>query len=338
MSGKKKRMSMLDNLAAAGAPAPPSSMLSTNRALRSARDAVDGHKVWDLDPASIDTTGRMQDRLDMSDVADLQDAIEANGQTVPILVRRHPEDPDRYLLVYGYRRLVAIQQSDKVDKVRALIATLDDRAAQQAQISENMARRDLSYIEKARFARQLVEGGFGSQTEVAEVLTVAKSSISMAFGILDMVGEDLVLAIGPAHGIGRPRWEALGKLITDHHLSRTDLVDVATRSFTRAEWSDVLGEAAPPSDDPSVAAFEAVLAEAQALVPAQPIEKKQVKRKQARRVQLDPAQRATVTRTAKGLRFDISEGAFADWLEDQADTLLADLHARWQTRAEDPEQ
>ena len=66
-SGKKKRMSMLDSLASAGAgapsPAPTTQMMSSNRALRSARDAVDAHQVWELDPASI-IDDRMSDRLD----------------------------------------------------------------------------------------------------------------------------------------------------------------------------------------------------------------------------------------------------------------------------------
>ncbi len=104
-SGKKKRLSMLDNLAQAGAasPALSSSMMSSNRALRSARDAVDSHHVWELDPDHI-IDCRTEDRLDPGDVVDLRDAIEANGQTVPILVRRHPSQSDRYLLVYGRRR------------------------------------------------------------------------------------------------------------------------------------------------------------------------------------------------------------------------------------------
>ena len=206
-SGKKKRMSMLDSLAAAGAPSPApqtgavTPMMTSNRALRSARDAVDSHHVWELDPASIED-GRMADRLDPADVLDLRDAIEANGQTVPILVRRAPGEDDRYLLVYGRRRLEAIRQSDKVTKVRALVTNLDDDSALRAQISENMGRRDLSFIEKALFAKDLVSSGFGNQSQVAEILTVTKSSISMAIAIADMVGPDLVRAIGAAHRIG----------------------------------------------------------------------------------------------------------------------------------------
>ena len=223
-SSKKKRMSMLDSLASAGAPSPaPQSsavtpMMSSNRALRSARDAVDGHHVWELDPTNI-VDDRMEDRLDPADVLDLRDAIEANGQTVPILVRRVPDDPDRYLLVYGRRRLEAIRQSDKVTKIRALVANLDDDSALRAQISENMGRRDLSYIEKALFAKDLVASGFGTQSQVADILTVTKSAVSMAIAIVDIVGSDLVRAIGPAHGIGRPRWDALGRAIDENGIA-----------------------------------------------------------------------------------------------------------------------
>ena len=45
--------------------------------------------------------------------------------------------------------------ADKVKKVRALIANLDDTAALRAQVSENTGRRDLSYIERSLFAQEL---------------------------------------------------------------------------------------------------------------------------------------------------------------------------------------
>jgi ParB family chromosome partitioning protein len=207
---KKKRMSMLDSLAAAGTPAAVGSMMSSNRALRSARDAVDAHHVWELDPTEIED-GRFADRLDPEDVHDLRTSIEQNGQTVPILVRRHPTESTRYLLVYGRRRLEAIRSSDKVNKVRALIANLDDGAALRAQVSENTARRDLSYIERALFARELLDSSFGTQAQIAEVLNVTRSAVSMSISVAKAIGSELAQAIGPAHGVGRPRWEALAK-------------------------------------------------------------------------------------------------------------------------------
>ncbi|MGH1369554.1 MAG: plasmid partitioning protein RepB [Maritimibacter sp.] len=344
-NGKKKRMSMLDNLAAAGAPSPTPakapttapSMMSTNRALRSARDAVDGHNVWDLDPMMV-TDDRISDRLDPSDVGDLRDAIEANGQTVPILVRRHPSEPDRYLLVYGRRRLEAIRTSDKVDKVRALVANLDENAALTAQISENMARRDLSFIEKALFAQELIETGFGNQSQVAEVLTVTKSSVSMALAVAQQVGAELIRAIGPAHGIGRPRWEALGKAIEAKGLNRDVLEGVASEAYSAADVAMVIEESAAETKDLSVAAFEAV--ERAAGMVEEPSRGARAQRP-ARRVKasqsivIDGARAGVVKRTSKGVSIALEPGDFSAWVESQAQELIEELHARWLRRAED---
>ena len=336
-SGKKKRMSMLDSLAAAGAPSPApqtgavTPMMTSNRALRSARDAVDSHHVWELDPASIED-GRMADRLDPADVLDLRDAIEANGQTVPILVRRAPGEDDRYLLVYGRRRLEAIRQSDKVTKVRALVTNLDDDSGLRAQISENRGRRDLSFIEKALFAKDLVSSGFGNQSQVAEILTVTKSSISMAIAIADMVGPDLVRAIGAAHGIGRPRWESLGRAIDENDLDREDLIGIAKEARENAETSMVVDDVAS-TNDPSIQAFLAVeKAVTKAIKPAKspsPAPPSSVPLK------IGGKRGGTVKRTAKGLSIELAGGDFADWVETQVHDMIEDLHERWKQRSED---
>ena len=336
-SGKKKRMSMLDSLAAAGAPSPApqtgavTPMMTSNRALRSARDAVDSHHVWELDPASIED-GRMADRLDPADVLDLRDAIEANGQTVPILVRRAPGEDDRYLLVYGRRRLEAIRQSDKVTKVRALVTNLDDDSALRAQISENMGRRDLSFIERALFAKDLVSSGFGNQSQVAEILTVTKSSISMAIAIADMVGPDLVRAIGAAHGIGRPRWESLGRAIDENGLDREDLIGIAKEARENAETSMVVDDVAS-TNDPSIQTFLAVeKAVTKAIKPAKspsPAPPSSVPLK------IGGKRGGTVKRTAKGLSIELADGDFADWVETQVHDMIEDLHERWKQRSED---
>ncbi len=336
-SGRKKRLSMLDNLAAAGMAPPPSSegakagsMLGNNRALRSARDAVDATQVWELDPYAIDDE-RLADRLDPSDVYDLRDAIEANGQTVPILVRRHPKDADRYLLVYGRRRLEAIRNSDKVGTVRALVAAMDDHSAMRAQISENMARRDLSFIEKALFARELVDTGFGNQAQVAEVLTVSKSAISMALAVVDSVTPDLARMIGPAHGVGRPRWETLAKAITDQGADISRLQRLAERAYTDVQTQIARGD--PEAPDPSVAAFEAVFKAVD-----QPTVSNKADKAPAPAVQtVNSGKRllGTVKRSGGGLRLDIKDKDLADWLEQKAGQVLQELHARATGRRED---
>ncbi len=338
MTTKKKRMTMLDGLAAAGhpPPAPGGSMMSTNRALRSARDAVDSHQVWDLDPDSIED-GRVADRLDPDDVADLRDAIETNGQTVPILVRRHPTTPDRYLLVYGRRRLQAVRNSVKVQSVRALIASMGDDDAVRAQISENMARRDLSFIERALFAQELVETGFGNQTQVAEVLTVTKSSVSMAIAIAEIIGRDLIRAIGAAHGVGRPRWEALGKGIEEKEINRDRLIEIAKTVRNDAEMAMVVDDTVTEPNEVSVKAFEAVLkavgapdrpAKTPATPPARP-------RKLSVDLTIAGRTAGKLVRSTKGVSVDLEKGPFADWIEAQSQDLIEELHARWLQHRED---
>ena len=322
---KKKRMSMLDSLAAAGTPPAPGSMMSSNRALRSARDAVDAHHVWELDPAEIQDE-RYSDRLDPKDVHDLRASIEQNGQTVPILVRRHATDPNRYLLVYGRRRLEAIRASDKVSKVRALIANLDDTAALRAQVSENTGRRDLSYIERALFAQELLDSGFGSQAQIAEVLNVTRSAVSMSISVAKAIGTALAHAIGPAHGVGRPRWEALAKELADSRIENDDLSRIALDVRAKAAANEQADE--DPQVDPSVAAFEAVARHVKKSV-SSTLGKKP--RSKTTALVIDGAPVGAIKRSGRALRLDLTDvdDAFAEWLDAHAQDVLEELHDRW---------
>ena len=324
---KKKRMSMLDTLAASGSPAP-ASMMSTNRALRSARDAVDAHRVWDLDPAQI-IDERPVDRLDPGDVADLRASIEANGQSVPILVRRDPADPERYRLVYGARRLTAIRLSDSVKTVRALIAQLDDEGALRAQVTENAARRDLSFIERALFAVTLSDSGFGTQTQIAEVLNATKSAVSMAISIARTIGEDLAVAIGPAHGIGRPRWEALAADLATNFPDREELHRIARNARLTAQL--VQPDEAGLAPDPSVAAFESVARAAHRRPSALP----RLSRPSPHLVHLGGQPVGQLRRTPLGLRLDLMppDPDFADWFAAQAQSVLDELFDRWRQQS-----
>lgn len=322
---KKKRMSMLDSLAAAGTPPAPGSMMSSNRALRSARDAVDAHHVWELDPVEIEDE-RYSDRLDPKDVDDLRASIEQNGQTVPILVRRHPAETNRYLLVYGRRRLEAIRASDKVKKVRALIANLDDTAALRAQVSENTGRRDLSYIERALFAQELLASGFGSQAQIAEVLNVTRSAVSMSISVAKSIGTDLARAIGPAHGIGRPRWDSLAKELSYTGMGMDELCRVASDARGKAAAVEQAEE--EPQLDPSVAAFEAVVRHVKKTTGPSLGRKPRPK---ATPLLIDGAPAGAIKRSARAVRLDLTDvdDAFAQWLDARAQDVLDELHDRW---------
>ncbi|MFN4062473.1 MAG: plasmid partitioning protein RepB [Paracoccus hibiscisoli] len=324
---KKRRMSMLDSLSGTGNAPPAGAMMSSNRALRSARDAVDAHNVWDLDPAQIDDD-RFADRLDPSDVQDLRTSIEQNGQTVPILVRRHPSEADRYLLVYGRRRLEAIKGSERTARIRALIANLDDAAALKAQVSENTGRRDLSYIERALFAYELLESQFGNQTQIAEVLNVTRSAVSMAIALAKAIDPALARAIGPAHGVGRPRWEALAKDMSAANSDQRQLCSIAKSVRNQGATQDAEKRDEVPDLDTSVVAFEAV--------------SKHVKRQISQQRERPRANRTvpliiggkpvgSAKKTDGAIRLDLKnvDDGFALWLAGQAQSIVSELHDRW---------
>lgn len=180
--------------------------------------------VVDLDPFAIDAGG-VADRLehDEADHARLMASIRDYGQQVPVLVRPHPETPGRYQIVYGRRRVLALR--DLGQPVKALVRDLDDLGAVLAQGQENTARRDLSFIEKANFARQMVEAGYERRI-VCDALSIDKTVISRMLSITERVPHEVIAAIGSAPGIGRDRWLAFADLIAASPVDADDVLGI----------------------------------------------------------------------------------------------------------------
>ncbi len=330
---KKKRMMMLDGLTPNTANTPSGApMMSTNRALRSARDAVDAHRVWELDPASI-TDQRVADRIETFDVVELRRSIETNGQAVPILVRRDPSGDDKYLLVYGRRRLEAIKGSERVSKVRAVIASLDETAAIRAQVTENTERRDLSYIERALFAKELHDGGYGTQDQIADLLNSSKSSISMALSVARTVGNELAQAIGAAELIGRPRWESLAKGIADAAIDPSALVDIARSARQKAAEATEGPDEATAHSNAAFAAVLRVVTRSQ----AKEAPSADAHQNSNRFLSVDGRKAGKVTTSSRGIRLEFltQDPEFATWISEQADTVLQEIHDRWSVLQEE---
>src|SRR5258708_34744109 len=84
---------------------------------------------------------------------------------------------------------------------------------------EKREGRDLSFIERGMFAMHLEERGFDRNVVMA-ALSVDKSEAAKLFGVARSVPAAVVLAIGPAPRIVRPRWIALSKLM-EHSGNKT---------------------------------------------------------------------------------------------------------------------
>jgi ParB family transcriptional regulator, chromosome partitioning protein len=172
-----------------------------------------GARVVELDPTLIDPSF-IRDRLDDPNAADFdafQASIAEHGQQVPILVRPSAHSQGRYQVAYGHRRLEALQRLRR--PVKAIVRQLTDEELVVAQGKENLERRDLSFIERALFAARLEDRGFARSALVA-ALAVHKGNLSTMITVARSVPEQLILAIGAAPKIGRPRWELLSEMLS----------------------------------------------------------------------------------------------------------------------------
>jgi ParB family chromosome partitioning protein len=219
-----------------------SMMQSLDEMAENSMRVLEGETIIMLDPELLDASSFV-DRIsdDEEDFSALVEAIRHAGQSIPILVRPHPDEPDRYMIVYGHRRARAAKELGI--KVRAVIKPLEDIAHVIAQGQENTARANLTFIEKALFAKKLSSSGMTKET-IKTALTVDDTLLSRMLSVAENIPETILDAIGSAKGVGRDRWEEVKKLVLDP---------------ARAEWAIEFVASDPFKDLAVEARFNALL-------------------------------------------------------------------------------
>jgi ParB family transcriptional regulator, chromosome partitioning protein len=169
-----------------------------------------GQVIVDLAPDTVDASF-VADRMAQNDeeYQALLQSIAQSGQDSPILVRPHPDQAGRYQVAFGHRRLRAARELGK--PVRAVIRPLSDRELVLAQGQENSARANLSFIERARFAHRLEQGGYDRET-IMLALSADKTTVSRLITVVDRIPARWIDTIGPAPATGRDRWVELAAL------------------------------------------------------------------------------------------------------------------------------
>ena len=164
---------------------------------------AEGAAVVDITPDKIDSSF-VADRLpdDGEGFQQLLEAIRQSGQKSPVLLRPHPEKPDRYQVGFGHRRVRVAAALGR--PVKAVVQNLSDEELVVAQGQENASRTDLSYIERGLFAVALEERGFDRQV-IMSALGVEKTQLSKLMSVAHSVPRPIIEAIGPAPKAGRPR-------------------------------------------------------------------------------------------------------------------------------------
>jgi ParB family chromosome partitioning protein len=182
----------------------------------------------------------IKDRIDVKeDITSLIDSIEEMDQQIPIIVRV-VQSSKPYEVVVGRRRLAAMRALNR-PTIKAFVVKMDEREAFRLQGVENIERLETSFIERSRAAVQALDEGFSHQ-DVADFLSITKPMISMMTKVYRGVGEDLVVKIGAARGIGRRKWETLIELVSKSDFSDLKIIEMVDTSLESVERFEALIE------------------------------------------------------------------------------------------------
>jgi ParB family chromosome partitioning protein len=214
--------------------ASKSMIRSVNELARQADAYLEGEQVVELDPDVIDSSfvsDRMGDNGE--EYRELLEAIGERGQDTPVLVRPHPDLDGRYMIVFGHRRVRIAKELGR--KVKAVIKAIDDETHIIAQGQENSARANLTFIEKARFAKRLETMEYGRDV-ICSALASNEAAVSKMISVATRIPGAVIEQIGSAPSVGRERWVELSLILPKKlDLANQILSDPETRQLESNE-------------------------------------------------------------------------------------------------------
>lgn len=131
--------------------------------------------------------GRYQPRhyMNQDAVEALADSIRDKGILQPLLVRRHPNDPNAFEIIAGERRWRAAQLA-KLHEVPVIIKDFDDKTTLEVAVVENVQREDLSAIEEADAYQRLMDEFDHTQEDVSALVGKSRSHVANTLRLLSL--------------------------------------------------------------------------------------------------------------------------------------------------------
>jgi len=123
--------------------------------------------------------------FDQKSLNELAQSISSQGIIQPLVVRRHPEFPNKFELVAGERRWRALKQIDVV-KVPVVLRNVSDNEILEVSLLENIQRENLTVIEEAQSYFDLLQKHGYTQEELAKKLGRDRSTIANMLRLLQL--------------------------------------------------------------------------------------------------------------------------------------------------------
>jgi ParB family chromosome partitioning protein len=124
--------------------------------------------------------GQPRTEFDPQALAELAQTIQARGVRQPVSVRPHPDEPGRWILNFGARRLRASQLAGETD----IPAFVDESCDRYDQVIENEQREGLQPLELALFIERRLAAG-ESPADIARQLGKSRPYVTYACALID---------------------------------------------------------------------------------------------------------------------------------------------------------
>jgi ParB family chromosome partitioning protein len=149
-----------------------------------------GGSQFRMAPVGSITAGAFQPRINFNKerLAELTRAIQSQGIIEPLIVRRIDSldaDGPRYELIAGERRLRAARAAG-LETVPVVVRELDDRAALEMSLVENIVREDLNAVEEGLAFFRLVDHFSLSHDDIATRVGKSRPYVSNSIRLLEL--------------------------------------------------------------------------------------------------------------------------------------------------------
>jgi ParB family transcriptional regulator, chromosome partitioning protein len=158
--------------------------------------------VRDIEVARIQPSpAQPRTHFDQDAIEELAASIRERGVLQPVLVRPKGQN---YELVAGERRWRAAQRAG-LHNIPAIVRDIDDSAAAEIALIENIQREDLNAIEEAEGYKKLIERHGHTQDGVAKLVHKSRSHVANLLRLLELPDsvKDLLLRGDISMGHGR---------------------------------------------------------------------------------------------------------------------------------------
>ncbi|WP_048647235.1 ParB/RepB/Spo0J family partition protein [Nitratireductor soli] len=128
-----------------------------------------------------------------AELSDLAQSIREHGIVQPVVVRSGSA-PGRFEIIAGERRWRAAQKAG-LNEIPVILREVDDKAALELAIIENVQRADLNPLEEARGYQQLIDDHSYTQADLGQVIGKSRSHVANTLRLLklpDVIG-DLII-------------------------------------------------------------------------------------------------------------------------------------------------